>query len=461
MKKYIRTQKLILVVALLVCSFLLSCSNFIDDPDIQNDPNRATVVSADLLFNAMQVRQFSRYEGHTSRTAAIWTQQLAGVDRQAISLGKYDFTESEWNTDMNGLYTGGGLVDIRNILKETEAKGWRLYSGIAKTWEALTIGMAASLWGDLPYSEAVGDNPTPKLDKQQDIYAAVQKLLDQAIEDLTVAGGYKPANDHVYAANATKWIQAAYTLKARFYLHWAEVNSGNYALALAVVQKGISANANNFKTKHTTVENESSTIYQYWRTRNSDIRAGKYLVDLLTTRNDPRLQKYFQAGVGSVAGKYIGVEPGATLTDASNLSAALRAADYAFDVMTFSEVNLIWAECAFKTGDEATALAKLNAARRAEEGRWALTANSLGVAAGLTGTALINAIMEEKYIALFMNIEVYNDWKRSNRPVVTPYGGGQIPRRLLYSQGERTTNSNIPAPSQQPVRNTNDPGNNY
>jgi len=129
--------------------------------------------------------------------------------------------------------------------------------------------------------------------------------------------------------------------------------------------------------------------------------------------------------------------------------------------MTFSEANLIWAECAFKTGDEATALAKLNAARRAEEGRWALTANSLGIATGLTGTSLINAIMEEKYIALFMNIEVYNDWKRANRPVVTPFAGGQIPRRLLYSQGERATNPNIPAPSQQPVRNTNDPGNAY
>ncbi|MDP3581885.1 MAG: hypothetical protein Q8S39_08105, partial [Ignavibacteria bacterium] len=93
MKIYIKTHNLILVVALLVSSLLISCSNFIDDPEIQDDPNRATVVSADLLFNAIQVRQFSRYEGHTSRTAAIWTQQLAGVDRQAISLGKYDFTE--------------------------------------------------------------------------------------------------------------------------------------------------------------------------------------------------------------------------------------------------------------------------------------------------------------------------------------------------------------------------------
>lgn len=461
MKILFKTQNIIMVIAFLLTLLIIGCSDFLNDPDIQDDPNRATIVSPDLLFNSVQVRQFSRYEGHTSRTAAIWIQQLAGVDRQAISLGTYDITESEWNTDMNSLYTGGGLVDIRNILKETEAKGWKTYSGIVKTWEALSIGMSASLWGDLPYSEAVSEISTPKLDKQEDIYVAVQSLLDDAIADLTAGGGYKPPNDHVYGANAIKWIQAAYTLKARFYLHWAEVNSGNYALALAAVQQGISSNANNFKTHHTTVENESNTIYQYWRTRNSDIRAGKYLIDLLISRNDPRLEKYFQKGVGSVAGQFIGVEPGGKLTDASNLSEIIKAPDYSFEVISFSEANLIWAECAFKTGDEATALAKLNDARRAEEEKWGLKTDTLGVAEGLNGNDLINAIMEEKFISLFMNIEVYNDWKRTNRPAVTPYASRQIPRRLLYSSSERAANPNIPAPSQQPIRNANDPGDNY
>ena len=69
--------------------------------------------------------------------------------------------------------------------------------------------------------------------------------------------------------------------------------------------------------------------------------------------------------------------------------------------------------------------------------------------------------MEEKYIALFFNIESYNDWKRTNLPAITPYTGGTIPRRLLYGDGERNANPNIPAPSVQPARNANDPGNNY
>lgn len=461
MKKYINIKNLILVVALLFSSLFISCSDFLNDPDIQNDPNRATTVSADLLFNSIQVRQFFRYEGHLSRTTGIWMQQLAGVDRQAQGLGQYIYTENEWTGEMSGIYTGGGLIDIRRIIAEADAKGWKTYAGIARIWEALVVGMSASLWGDLPYSEAVGEKSTPKLDRMADIYTSVQATLDKAIEDLTAGGGYSPPNDHVYAANRTKWLEAAYTLKARYLLHWAEVNSGNYALALTSIQKGISANANNFKTKHTTNESESNGIYQFWRQRDSYIRAGKYLVDLLKTRNDPRLQVYFQTGIGSLAGQFVGAAPGQALTDASNLSAAMRAANLSFDIMSFTEANLIWAECAFKTGDQTTALAKLNAARRAEEGRWGLAANSLGTATGLTGNALINAIMEEKYIALFMNIEAYNDWKRTNRQALTPYTGGQIPRRLLYGDGERTTNPNIPAPSQQPVRNANDPVDNY
>jgi hypothetical protein len=68
-------------------------------------------------------------------------------------------------------------------------------------------------------------------------------------------------------------------------------------------------------------------------------------------------------------------------------------------------------------------------------------------------------IMTEKYIALFQNIEVWNDWKRTCLPALTPAQGtvGGIPARLLYAQSERNTNPNVPLPSDQPARNWNDP----
>jgi hypothetical protein len=458
MKTITKTNKFLFAVIFLSLIIFTNCSDFLNDPAVQNDPNRATTVSADLLFNSVQVRQFFRYEGHLAQTTAVWMQQMGGVDRQSLGLAQYIFTENEWSGEMNGMFTGGGLIDIRNIRAEADAKGWKTYASIARFWEAFVMGTGASLWGDLPYSEAVSEVKTPKLDGQKSIYDAAQALLDKAIIDLGTGGGYSPPNDWVYAANKTKWIQACWSLKARFYMHWAEVDAGNYAKALTAIQTGISANANDFRSKHTTTESESNAIYQFWRSRDSYIRSGKYLVDLLKTRNDGRLAKYFAVDKN---GQYTGAAAGVALTDASNLSTTFLAKDLSFDIMSFTEANLIWAECAYKAGDAATALAKLNAARRAQESKWGLAANSLGIAAGLTGTALLSAIMEEKYISLFFNIETYSDWKRTNLPAITPFTGGTIPRRLLYGDGERNANPNIPTPSAQPARNANDPGNNY
>lgn len=458
MKTITKTNKFLFTVIFLSLIIFTSCSDFLNDPAVETDPNRAITVTSDLLFNSVQVNQFFRYEGHLARTTAVWMQQMGGVDRQSLGLAQYIFTENEWTGQMSGMYTGGGLIDIRRIIAEADAKGWKTYAGIARFWEAFVMGMGASLWGDLPYSEAVSEVKTPKLDGQKSIYDATQVLLDKAIADLTAGTGYNPPNDWVYAANKTKWIQACYSLKARFYMHWAETDASNYAKALAAVQLGISANANDFRTKHTTTESESNSIYQFWRSRDSYIRSGKYLVDLLKSRNDGRLAKYFAVDKN---GQYTGAAAGVASTDASNLSTTFLAKDLSYDIMTFTEANLIWAECAYKAGDAATALTKLNAARRAQETKWGLAANSLGVAAGLTGTALLSAIMEEKYISLFFNIESYNDWKRTNLPAITPFTGGTIPRRLLYGDGERNANPNIPSPSAQPARNANDPGNNY
>ena len=114
--------------------------------------------------------------------------------------------------------------------------------------------------------------------------------------------------------------------------------------------------------------------------------------------------------------------------------------------MTYAENQLIIAEAAFRLGQTATALAAYNA-ERADAG------------VPTAGSVTLADIMTEKYIALFQNIEVWNDWKRTCIPALTPAAGtvGGIPARLLYAQSERNTNTNIPLPSDQPARNWNDP----
>jgi starch-binding outer membrane protein, SusD/RagB family len=79
--------------------------------------------------------------------------------------------------------------------------------------------------------------------------------------------------------------------------------------------------------------------------------------------------------------------------------------------------------------------------------------------------ASLNTIMEEKYIALFQNIEVFNDYKRTCYPPITPFANpsfsGLVPGRLFYAQGETNVNPNAPSVAQQlgtnGFRNDNDP----
>lgn len=93
---------------------------------------------------------------------------MAGTDRQLVAYAKYDITESDHDDEFNNIYTGGGLIDIRNLIKVTSENSWIAYRGIAKVHEALLMGTSASVWGDIPYSEAVNDDiATPKLDSQK------------------------------------------------------------------------------------------------------------------------------------------------------------------------------------------------------------------------------------------------------------------------------------------------------
>jgi hypothetical protein len=68
-------------------------------------------------------------------------------------------------------------------------------------------------------------------------------------------------------------------------------------------------------------------------------------------------------------------------------------------------------------------------------------------------------VITEKYIALFQNgLEVWNDYKRTCLPHLTPARASGIPGRVLYPlSAERNTNPNVPPPNQQPARNANDP----
>jgi hypothetical protein len=204
-----------------------------------------------------------------------------------------------------------------------------------------------------------------------------------------------------------------------------------------------------------TLDVDGNIWAEFLTARGGDLAAANFMVQLLNTRGDPRLSQYFTA---NTAGAYIGLDQNNALVGpgpASQINLAVRRQlTFRQPVVTWAENQLIRAEAEFALNGAAAALPFVNAVRTA-----------VGLAA-LAGPVTMQDIMQEKYIAQFQNIDVWNDYKRTCYPALARYGtAAEIPGRLPYASAERNANPNIPLPSAYPagttgvsaLRNWNDP----
>ncbi|HEY0305657.1 MAG TPA: SusD/RagB family nutrient-binding outer membrane lipoprotein [Longimicrobiales bacterium] len=471
MKKY---AKAVVVLSLAIGA---GCDDFIQGPGLTENPNNPVAGTAAQQLIAVQARMSTLLEGQLARTAGIYTQQIIGSNNQQLTVTGYAYGEGDYSGFFSGFYVGGGLVALRNIQRMSAESGDKLMEGVALIWEGLAMGTATSIWGDIPYSEAIDPAiSTPKLDPQQDVYTAVLAKIDAgiaALQGASTAGNCEPA-DLVYcvtvgprATQITRWIKAANTIKARFYLDLVERN-GNaaYTQALAAATAGIDeapANANaamhgqaagDFRMYHGSTQDVDGNIWAEFLTqRGGDIRAGNTLISILKARNDPRLQAYFAP---NSTGGFFGLNQNNQVVGgaASEINITVRR-QMSFDqpIVTWAENQLILAEAKFRLQGAAAALPHVNNVR---------TAVGLPALASVT----FDEVMTEKYIAMFQNIGVWSDYRRTCIPVITPNGSAaEVPGRIPYGSAERNANPNIPLPSAYPsgttgvstLRNWNDP----
>ena len=431
---------------------IAGCSSFLDADDAVADPNLPSAATRDQLFVGAQANIFAQQEGPLAMIVCQWMQQCSGINGRFVQQqDAYSVNAATFDLPFQEIYSAGGLLSLRTVQASAEAAGDDVYLGIAQVLEALLIGTTADIWGDIPYSEAVGDNPMPAFDDQMQVYAAVQTLLDEAIVNLAGDGPGPGQVDLFFGGAAGPWIEVAHTLKARYHLHTAEVlGNAAYTAARTAAEDGISSPANNLRTAHSGVTSERNMWVQFQNTSGFglDLVAGKRLVDIMKAQGDPRLPEYFgtneQGGYGGFD-VTTGTTPGAEI---SPLAGSLRHTDdFRQPIVTWEENQLILAETNFVLGALPAAQLALNAVRDAR-GKPVVPVS-------------LQAIMEEKYIALFQNLEVWNDWKRTCLPQLRPaLGKTAIPGRLYYGQTEEQTNENTPPSSEQnlfTVRNPNDP----
>lgn len=435
----IRMTKLVPVAALALLG-LGACSDFLEPEEAVVDPNRPETATAQNLFMGVSTNLWAFLASDPVRTAGIWAQQLTGVQGQYLLVQQYSNSEVITNGFNQGLYVGGGLVDIRRGQEITRESGDQHFLGMFQVQEAILMSIGADLFGDVVYSQALTETENPPLDEQLDVYDALLTLLDEAIANLAATGPLNvgpTTSDLAYGGDPELWTKLAHTMKARIYFRLAEVRPESYAAALADARLGLTDPSEDYVAVFSGAANEENFWYQFFLVQRADyIRPNPSFVQLLTSRSDPRRGYFFNAA-------------------ASNLSGTLLASNYTQPLITAAENLLNWSEAAFRTGNEAEALAQLNAARAT----WAARGITLPPVAA-SGQNLLREILTERYISLFQTYEPFMQYKRTCFPNLPPaVAGGDIPSRLFYDTSERQTNTSIPPGDQQPVRNDNDPVN--
>jgi hypothetical protein len=442
MKKYI--NKIILTA--IGISMLTGCQNELDT--FNENPNSPITTTPTLLLAAMEVSTFSSHTGGVIRLSNIFDQHLVGTSvGQLGEFSSYVISEQDINNEWNTIY--GTTLISGHILNRDFSANYPYYNGIGQVLTAINLGYATDMWGDVPYDEAFKaeqGNKAPKYNTQQEIYQRLQTILDEAIINLK-----KPASsnasvpgddDFIFKGSTAKWIKVAYVLKARYALRLSLVDTNAAQKALDnITLSGISSNSDDANTYFPGTANGLNQWFAFEESRNNYLKMGKTYVDYLTLSADPRL-------TFTVAKDKNGNYTGNATNDidtvtTSYIGSAFASETSAIGLVTFAEAKFIEAEAKFRLGQ--SALQPLKDAINASVLKTTGTAATPAFLATATATVDLANIIKQKYLALFLTMEPYNDYRRTGLPALVPNQSSNtktIPVRLPTPSEERNYNPN-------------------
>jgi len=448
MKKFTNNIIKVVGVFLIFILSLSSCDMWIDT-DLNVDPDSPADVPMNLMLPAIE-QNFGYVLGGFDLvgTTGIWMQQFDGVDRQAFTEARYQYTSADVNNLWNGTFTSI-FMNGKVLIAKAEELGSPHNAGVGKVLVAATLGILTDVWGDMPFSEGFRGSEnilTPAFDSQEELYDTIFVMLDEAIADLSAAtdpigiGG-----DVIFGGSAAKWKKAAASIKARHLMQLSLVN-GNAAAtaALAAAATGFSSIADDMKVPWE--EANHNPIFQFVEQR-GDIRMGATMINMMKDNDDPRLPFYSELdGNDEYTGSIAASENG----DASSPGSYVAGATAPSMMMTYAELKFIEAEANLMLGQTGPAQTAFEAAVAASVLRVTGAANTAWLTANIIGVPVTKElIMTQKYIATFGCTQAYSDYRRTGYPAIPlPVGAvlPSMPVRYPYAQEEITYNgANVPS----------------
>lgn len=463
----------------------LACDNS-GLPTINNDPNNPIDAPAGPVFtNAVTTGVHWVGNGRDLRSTEWITQHLA--EAQYPQEDQYSRLQGpDTYTYFDAAYYQE-LQDLRKVIQKGQAEQNASIWGPATVMQIWVYEYMTDLWGDIPYSQAlgldsVGGTLTPTYDKQSDIYASFFSRLTEAVGAMEATDSASLGNaDPLYSGNLKQWVKFANSLRARLAMRIVNVDptDANTQLTAALSDPGgvFTGNVDNAKVVWPGDGQFDNPWADNFKSRD-DHRMSQTLMNILLANNDPRVPIYAQPvldsslypnGYGGMpnglsqaaAQAYLNTAsrpgvifyPGATAYGTYGDGSGLK---YPSFLMTYAELMFIEAEAAERSmgglspGQAAT---DYYAAIQASMQQWGVTDEAAittflgkpGVAY-TPGTSGLDEIAVQKWIALYGDgTQAWAEWRRTCQPVTVHAGPAAIvdfvPRRFEYSQTEYTTNA--------------------
>lgn len=431
---------------------------------INDNPNRITTDNVDprlFLKGPLLVNVQLNY-GHLPRIAAMWSGQLIGFQSLYKTLYEYNITAAESVATWEDAYQGA-LNQLRFV--QDNLPNDRIYQGISKVVEAQIVGTMASLFGDIPYREAAEpDIDDPMFDPQAQVFNDLQNLLDDAIQTLEAVNGIPSVEaDIYYGGNPNLWIEAAWTLKARFYILTRE-----YDQALSAAQNGISSPDNTMfyrPVDDANQDNDNLFFKLLNGSRTGDIGTGNSFamqlldVDNAESRNHAKTNEDARRA-------YL------TINENRAVETGFAGRVEPMPLLTYAENQLILAEASARLQDLSAGLPYLNELRAELDAAtlFDVLSDTLEInyepfvaadfqAGGIenpdeidANRAFLREVIEERYISGFVQLIAFDDARRlrvSDSDLLVPFplnigSATAYPERFIYANSEINANSNAP-----------------
>ncbi|MFZ5430594.1 MAG: SusD/RagB family nutrient-binding outer membrane lipoprotein [Bacteroidota bacterium] len=341
-------------------------------------------------------------------------------------------------------------TNSKELLRFAEEENSVNYIALTRLLRLLSVQQTTDVFGDMPLTDAYMSS-SPKYDTQESIYQWMRNEAEELLKLFDSPDVSKATNrpmgrnvDRVFAGDMVKWRQVLLAVKARIMLRdLPNLNPGNAAAVLSAAETalsgwtdprykfdgGSSVEKNNMWGKNNKPVNS-------WESRSNDLLAAipsKFLIEVMMGFNpltdefdDPRLPYLMQARAddkGIVKYRYLesnsGMPPTSKMEWYPDLYASVLTTDTStITFITREELHFIAAEAAFWAGDKSKAAGHLREGTASHMRRMGVPQvkidgylNDPDLVPG-SSNITISHIMKEKYKAMYLQVEQWNDLRR-------------------------------------------------